>query len=176
MLLSEAKEILKKNGFLIESIQAYEYGSGKVNFKPTGADGQWPERYDFICKAIMNNNVDALLDMMHDGIQVGDYSDGEDDESNIDFDEEYEREFYEDYSLVFKGKYIGDALEFMLKYESEFYLATFDMINLFFAGQAGCEPETLYKMVSNYINISDEGDNEALENLTWKELLEKIPV
>ena len=175
MLLSEAKEILKKNGCrLVEAEETAEYGDGATIFTPTGADGQWPGRYDFICNAILNNEVNALKNMMYDGIQFGDYNDGEDDESNIDFDDEYDREFKADYSLVFKGKYIGDALEFMIDYDNEFFLAPFDMMNLFHAGEEGCSAKTLATIIDNYIYATDDGDGEAFDGMTWKEVLAKV--
>lgn len=175
MLLSEAKEILKKNGYrLVEAEETAEYGDGATIFTPTGADGQWPGRYDFICNAILNNKVNALKNMMYDGIQLGDYNDGEDDESNIDFNDEYEREFKEDYSLVFKGNYIGDALEFMINYDNEFFVAPFDMMNLFHAGKEGCSAKTLATIVDNYIYVSGAGDDEAFDGMTWKQVLAKV--
>ena len=175
MLLSEAKEILKWNGYrLVEAEETAEYGDGATIFTPTGADGQWPGRYDFICNAILNNEVNALKNMMYDGIQFGDYNDGEDDESNIDFDDEYDREFKEDYSLVFKGKYIGDALEFMIDYDNEFLLAPFDMMNLFHAGEKGCSAKTLATIIDNYIYATGDGDDEAFDDMTWKQVLAKV--
>ena len=175
MLLSEAKEILKRNGYrLVEAEETAEYGDGATIFTPTGADGQWPGRYDFICNAILNNEVNALKNMMYDGIQFGDYNDGEDDESNIDFDDEYDREFKKDYSLVFKGKYIGDALEFMINYDNEFLLAPFDMMNLFHAGEKGCSAKTLATIIDNYIYATGDGDDEAFDDMTWKQVLAKV--
>lgn len=175
MLLSEAKKILKKNGYrLVEAEETAEYGDGATIFTPTGADGQWPGRYDFICNAILNNKVKALKDMMYDGIQVGDYNDGEDDESNIDFNDEYDREFKEDYSLVFKGNYIGDALEFMINYDNEFFVAPFDMMNLFHAGKEGCSAKTLATIIDNYIYVSGAGDDDAFDGMTWKQVLAKV--
>ena len=175
MLLSEAKEILKKNGYrLVEAEETAEYGDGATIFTPTGADGQWPGCYDFICNAILNNEVNALKNMMYDGIQFGDYNDGEDDESNIDFDDEYDREFKKDYSLVFKGKYIGDALEFMINYDNEFLLAPFDMMNLFHAGEKGCSAKTLATIIDNYIYATGDGDDEAFDDMTWKQVLAKV--
>ena len=175
MLLSEAKEILKWNGYrLVEAEETAEYGDGATIFTPTGADGQWPGCYDFICNAILNNEVNALKNMMYDGIQFGDYNDGEDDESNIDFDDEYDREFKEDYSLVFKGKYIGDALEFMINYDNEFLLAPFDMMNLFHAGEKGCSAKTLATIIDNYIYATGDGDDEAFDDMTWKQVLAKV--
>ena len=175
MLLSEAKEILKWNGYrLVEAEETAEYGDGATIFTPTGADGQWPGRYDFICNAILNNEVNALKNMMYDGIQFGDYNDGEDDESNIDFDDEYDREFKKDYSLVFKGKYIGDALEFMINYDNEFLLAPFDMMNLFHAGEKGCSAKTLATIIDNYIYATGDGDDEAFDDMTWKQVLAKV--
>ena len=175
MLLSEAKEILKKNGYrLVEAEETAEYGDGATIFTPTGADGQWPGRYDFICNAILNNKVKALKDMMYDGIQLGDYNDGEDDESNIDFNDEYDKEFKEDYSLVFKGNYIGDALEFMIDYDNEFLLAPFDMMNLFHAGKEGCSAKTLATIIDNYIYTTGDGDDEAFDGMTWKQVLAKV--
>lgn len=175
MLLSEAKEILKKNGYrLVEAEETAEYGDGATIFTPTGADGQWPGRYDFICNAILNNKVNALKNMMYDGIQLGDYNDGEDDESNIDFNDEYDREFKEDYSLVFKGNYIGDALEFMINYDNEFFVAPFDMMNLFHAGKEGCSAKTLATIIDNYIYVSGAGDDEAFDGMTWKQVLAKV--
>ena len=170
MLLSEAKEILKKNGYhLVESEETAEYGDGATIFTPTGADGQWPGRYDFICNAILNNKVNALKNMMYNGIQSDD-----DDESNIDFNDEYDKEFKEDYSLVFKGKYIGDALEFMIDYDNEFFLAPFDMMNLFHAGEEGCSAKTLATIIDNYIYATDDGDGEAFDGMTWKQVLAKV--
>ena len=170
MLLSEAKEILKKNGYrLVEAEETAEYGDGATIFTPTGADGQWPGRYDFICNAILNNKVNALKNMMYNGIQSDD-----DDEPNIDFNDEYDREFKEDYSLVFKGKYIGDALEFMIDYDNEFFLAPFDMMNLFHAGEEGCSAKTLATIIDNYIYATDDGDGEAFDGMTWKEVLAKV--
>ena len=170
MLLSEAKEILKKNGYrLVEAEETAEYGDGATIFTPTGADGQWPGRYDFICNAILNNKVNALKNMMYNGIQLGD-----DDESNIDFNDEYDKEFKEDYSLVFKGKYIGDALEFMIDYDNEFFLAPFDMMNLFHAGKEGCSAKTLATIIDNYIYATDDGDGEAFDGMTWKQVLAKV--
>lgn len=175
MKLFEAKEILKKNGYrLVEAEETAEYGDGATIFTPTGADGQWPGRYDFICNAILNNKVKALKDMMYDGIQVGDYNDGEDDESNIDFNDEYDREFKEDNSLVFKGNYIGDALEFMINYDNEFFVAPFDMMNLFHAGKEGCSAKTLATIVDNYIYVSGAGDDDAFDGMTWKQVLAKV--
>ena len=175
MLLSEAKEILKWNGYrLVEAEETAEYGDGATIFTPTGADGQWPGCYDFICNAILNNEVNALKNMMYDGIQFGDYNDGEDDESNIDFDDEYDREFKKDYSLVFKGKYIGDALEFMINYDNEFLLAPFDMMNLFHAGEKGCSAKTLATIIDNYIYATGDGDDEAFDDMTWKQVLAKV--
>ena len=170
MLLSEAKEILKKNGYhLVESEETAEYGDGATIFTPTGADGQWPGRYDFICNAILNNKVNALKNMMYNGIQSDD-----DDESNIDFNDEYDKEFKEDYSLVFKGKYIGDALEFMIDYDNEFFLAPFDMMNLFHAGEEGCSAKTLATIIDNYIYATDDGDGEAFDGMTWNQVLAKV--
>lgn len=170
MLLSEAKEILKKNGYrLVEAEETAEYGDGATIFTPTGADGQWPGRYDFICNAILNNKVNALKNMMYNGIQLGD-----DDESNIDFNDEYDKEFKEDYSLVFKGKYIGDALEFMIDYDNEFFLAPFDMMNLFHAGKEGCSAKTLATIIDNYIYATGDGDGEAFDGMTWKQVLAKV--
>ena len=170
MLLSEAKEILKKNGYrLVEAEETAEYGDGATIFTPTGADGQWPGRYDFICNAILNNKVNALKNMMYNGIQSDD-----DDESNIDFNDEYDKEFKEDYSLVFKGKYIGDALEFMIDYDNEFFLAPFDMMNLFHAGEAGCSAKTLATIIDNYIYATGDGDGEAFDGMTWKQVLAKV--
>ena len=170
MLLSEAKEILKKNGYrLVEAEETAEYGDGATIFTPTGADGQWPGRYDFICNAILNNKVNALKNMMYNGIQLGD-----DDESNIDFNDEYDKEFKEDYSLVFKGKYIGDALGFMIDYDNEFFLAPFDMMNLFHAGKEGCSAKTLATIIDNYIYATDDGDGEAFDGMTWKQVLAKV--
>ena len=170
MLLSEAKEILKKNGYhLVESEETAEYGDGATIFTPTGADGQWPGRYDFICNAILNNKVNALKNMMYNGIQSDD-----DDESNIDFNDEYDKEFKEDYSLVFKGKYIGDALEFMIDYDNEFFLAPFDMMNLFHAGKEGCSAKTLATIIDNYIYATGDGDGEAFDGMTWKQVLAKV--
>lgn len=170
MLLSEAKEILKKNGCrLVEAEETAEYGDGATIFTPTGADGQWPGRYDFICNAILNNKVNALKNMMYNGIQSDD-----DDEPNIDFNDEYDREFKADYSLVFKGKYIGDALEFMIDYDNEFFLAPFDMMNLFHAGEEGCSAKTLATIIDNYIYATDDGDGEAFDGMTWKEVLAKV--
>ena len=170
MLLSEAKEILKKNGCrLVEAEETAEYGDGATIFTPTGADGQWPGRYDFICNAILNNKVNALKNMMYNGIQSDD-----DDEPNIDFNDEYDREFKADYSLVFKGKYIGDALEFMIDYDNEFLLAPFDMMNLFHAGEEGCSAKTLATIIDNYIYATDDGDGEAFDGMTWKEVLAKV--
>ena len=170
MLLSEAKEILKKNGYrLVEAEETAEYGDGATIFTPTGADGQWPGRYDFICNAILNNKVNALKNMMYNGIQSDD-----DDESNIDFNDEYDKEFKEDYSLVFKGKYIGDALEFMIDYDNEFFLAPFDMMNLFHAGKEGCSAKTLATIIDNYIYATDDGDGEAFDGMTWKQVLAKV--
>lgn len=111
---------------------------------------------------------------MYDGIQLGDYNDGEDDESNIDFNDEYDREFKEDYSLVFKGNYIGDALEFMINYDNEFFVAPFDMMNLFHAGKEGCSAKTLATIVNNYIYVSGAGDDEAFDGMTWKQVLAKV--
>ena len=168
MLLSEAKEILKKNGYsLVEAEETAEYGDGATIFTPTGADGQWPGRYDFICNAILNNKVNALKNMMYNGIQSDD-----DDESNIDFNDEYDKEFKEDYSLVFKGNYIGDALEFMIDYDNEFFLAPFDMMNLFHAGEEGCSAKTLATIIDNYIYAT--GDGEAFDGMTWKQVLAKV--
>ena len=170
MLLSEAKEILKKNGYhLVEAEETAEYGDGATIFTPTGADGQWPGRYDFICNAILNNKVNALKNMMYNGIQSDD-----DDESNIDFNDEYDKEFKEDYSLVFKGKYIGDALEFMIDYDNEFFLAPFDMMNLFHAGKEGCSAKTLSTIIDNYIYATGDGDGEAFDGMTWKQVLAKV--
>ena len=170
MLLSEAKEILKKNGCrLVEAEETAEYGDGATIFTPTGADGEWPGRYDFICNAILNNKVNALKNMMYNGIQSDD-----DDEPNIDFNDEYDREFKADYSLVFKGKYIGDALEFMIDYDDEFFLAPFDMMNLFHAGEEGCSAKTLATIIDNYIYATDDGDGEAFDGMTWKEVLAKV--
>ena len=170
MLLSEAKEILKKNGCrLVEAEETAEYGDGATIFTPTGADGEWPGRYDFICNAILNNKVNALKNMMYNGIQSDD-----DDEPNIDFNDEYDREFKADYSLVFKGKYIGDALEFMIDYDNEFLLAPFDMMNLFHAGEEGCSAKTLATIIDNYIYATDDGDGEAFDGMTWKEVLAKV--
>ena len=170
MLLSEAKEILKKNGYhLVESEETAEYGDGATIFTPTGADGQWPGRYDFICNAILNNKVNALKNMMYNGIQLDEY-----DESNIDFNDEYDKEFKEDYSLVFKGKYIGDALEFMIDYDNEFFLAPFDMMNLFHAGKEGCSAKTLSTIIDNYIYATGDGDGEAFDGMTWKQVLDKV--
>lgn len=170
MLLSEAKEILKKNGYrLVEAEETAEYGDGATIFTPTGADGQWPGRYDFICNAILNNKVNALKNMMYNGIQSDD-----DDEPNIDFNDEYDREFKADYSLVFKGKYIGDALEFMIDYDNEFFLAPFDMMNLFHAGEEGCSAKTLATIIDNYIYATDDGDGEAFDGMTWKQVLAKV--
>ena len=170
MLLSEAKEILKKNGYrLVEAEETAEYGDGATIFTPTGADGQWPGRYDFICNAILNNKVNALKNMMYNGIQSDD-----DDESNIDFNDEYDKEFKEDYSLVFKGKYIGDALEFMIDYDNEFFLAPFDMMNLFHAGKEGCSAKTLSTIIDNYIYATGDGDGEAFDGMTWKQVLTKV--
>lgn len=170
MLLSEAKEILKKNGYrLVEAEETAEYGDGATIFTPTGADGQWPGRYDFICNAILNNKVNALKNMMYDGIQSGD-----DDEPNIDFYDEYNKEFKEDYSLVFKGKYIGDALEFMIDFDNEFFLAPFDMMNLFHAGEEGCSAKTLATIIDNYIYATDDRDDEAFDGMTWKQVLAKV--
>ena len=170
MLLSEAKEILKKNGCrLVEAEETAEYGDGATIFTPTGADGEWPGRYDFICNAILNNKVNALKNMMYNGIQSDD-----DDEPNIDFNDEYDREFKADYSLVFKGKYIGDALEFMINYDNEFLLAPFDMMNLFHAGEKGCSAKTLATIIDNYIYATDDGDGEAFDGMTWKEVLAKV--
>ena len=135
---------------------------------------KWPGCYDFICNAILNNEVNALKNMMYDGIQFGDYNDGEDDESNIDFDDEYDREFKKDYSLVFKGKYIGDALEFMINYDNEFLLAPFDMMNLFHAGEKGCSAKTLATIIDNYIYATGDGDDEAFDDMTWKQVLAKV--
>lgn len=175
MKLFEAKEILKKNGYrLVEAEETAEYGDGATIFTPTGADGQWPGRDDFICNAILNNKVKALKDMMYDGFQVGDYNDGEDDESNIDFNDEYDKEFKEDYSLVFKGNYIGDALEFMINYDNEFFVAPFDMMNLFHAGKEGCSAKTLATIVNNYIYVSGAGDEKAFDGMTWKQVLAKV--
>lgn len=170
MLLSEAKEILKKNGYrLVEAEETAEYGDGATIFTPTGADGQWPGRYDFICNAILNNKVNALKNMMYNGIQLD-----EDDESNIDFNDEYDKEFKEDYSLVFKGNYIGDALEFMIDYDNEFFLAPFDMMNLFHAGKEGCSAKTLATIIDNYIYATGDGDGEAFDGMTWKQVLAKV--
>lgn len=170
MLLSEAKEILKKNGYrLVEAEETAEYGDGATIFTPTGADGQWPGRYDFICNAILNNKVNALKNMMYNGIQSDD-----DDESNIDFNDEYDKEFKEDYSLVFKGNYIGDALEFMIDYDNEFFLAPFDMMNLFHAGKEGCSAKTLATIIDNYIYATGDGDGEAFDGMTWKQVLAKV--
>ena len=170
MLLSEAKEILKKNGYhLVEAEETAEYGDGATIFTPTGADGQWPDRYDFICNAILNNKVNALKNMMYNGIQLDEY-----DESNIDFNDEYDKEFKEDYSLVFKGKYIGDALEFMIDYDNEFFLAPFDMMNLFHAGKEGCSAKTLATIIDNYIYATGDGDGEAFDGMTWKQVLAKV--
>ena len=170
MLLSEAKEILKKNGYhLVEAEETAEYGDGATIFTPTGADGQWPGRYDFICNAILNNKVNALKNMMYNGIQSDD-----DDEPNIDFNDEYDKEFKEDYSLVFKGKYIGDALEFMIDYDNEFFLAPFDMMNLFHAGKEGCSAKTLSTIIDNYIYATGDGDGEAFDGMTWKQVLAKV--
>ena len=170
MLLSEAKEILKKNGYrLVEAEETAEYGDGATIFTPTGADGQWPGRYDFICNAILNNKVNALKNMMYNGIQSDD-----DDESNIDFNDEYDKEFKEDYSLVFKGNYIGDALEFMIDYDNEFFLAPFDMMNLFHAGKEGCSAKTLSTIIDNYIYATGDGDGEAFDGMTWKQVLAKV--
>ena len=170
MLLSEAKEILKKNGYhLVEAEETAEYGDGATIFTPTGADGQWPGRYDFICNAILNNKVNALKNMMYNGIQSDD-----DDESNIDFNDEYDKEFKEDYSLVFKGKYIGDALEFMIDYDNEFFLAPFDMMNLFHAGKEGCSAKTLATIIDNYIYATGDGNGEAFDGMTWKQVLAKV--
>ena len=170
MLLSEAKEILKKNGYhLVEAEETDEYGDGATIFTPTGADGQWPGRYDFICNAILNNKVNALKNMMYNGIQLDEY-----DESNIDFNDEYDKEFKEDYSLVFKGKYIGDALEFMIDYDNEFFLAPFDMMNLFHAGKEGCSAKTLSTIIDNYIYATGDGDGEAFDGMTWKQVLAKV--
>lgn len=170
MLLSEAKEILKKNGYrLVEAEETAEYGDCATIFTPTGADGQWPGRYDFICNAILNNKVNALKNMMYNGIQLD-----EDDESNIDFNDEYYKEFKEDYSLVFKGNYIGDALEFMIDYDNEFFLAPFDMMNLFHAGKEGCSAKTLATIIDNYIYATGDGDCEAFDGMTWKQVLAKV--
>ena len=170
MLLSEAKEILKKNGYrLVEAEETAEYGDGATIFTPTGADGQWPGRYDFICNAILNNKVNALKNMMYNGIQSDD-----DDETNIDFNDEYDKEFKEDYSLVFKGKYIGDALEFMIDYDNEFFLAPFDMMNLFHAGKEGCSAKTLSTIIDNYIYATGDGDGEAFDGMTWNQVLAKV--
>ena len=170
MLLSEAKEILKKNGYrLVEAEETAEYGDGATIFTPTGADGQWPGRYDFICNAILNNEVNALKNMMYNGIQSDD-----DDESNIDFNDEYDKEFKEDYSLVFKGKYIGDALEFMIDYDNEFFLAPFDMMNLFHAGEEGCSAKTLATIIDNYIYATGDGEGEAFDGMTWNQVLAKV--
>ena len=170
MLLSEAKEILKKNGYrLVEAEETAEYGDGATIFTPTGADGEWPGRYDFICNAILNNKVNALKNMMYNGIQTD-----EDDESNIDFNDEYDREFKADYSLVFKGKYIGDALEFMIDYDNEFFLAPFDMMNLFHAGEEGCSAKTLATIIDNYIYATGDGDGEAFDGMTWNQVLAKV--
>lgn len=170
MLLSEAKEILKKNGYrIVEAEETAEYGDGATIFTPTGADGQWPGRYDFICNAILNNKVNALKNMMYNGIQSDD-----DDESNIDFNDEYDKEFKEDYSLVFKGKYIGDALEFMIDYDNEFFLAPFDMMNLFHAGEEGCSAKTLATIIDNYIYATGDGDGEAFDGMTWNQVLAKV--
>ena len=170
MLLSEAKEILKKNGYrLVEAEETAEYGDGATIFTPRGADGQWPGRYDFICNAILNNKVNALKNMMYNGIQLDEY-----DESNIDFNDEYDKEFKEDYSLVFKGKYIGDALEFMIDYDNEFFLAPFDMMNLFHAGKEGCSAKTLATIIDNYIYATGDGDGEAFDGMTWKQVLAKV--
>lgn len=170
MLLSEAKEILKKNGYrLVEAEETAEYGDGATIFTPTGADGQWPGRYDFICNAILNNKVNALKNMMYNGIQLD-----EDDESNIDFNDEYDKEFKEDYSLVFKGNYIGDALEFMIDYDNEFFLAPFDMMNLFHAGKEGCSAKTLATIIDNYIYATGDGYGEAFDGMTWKQVLAKV--
>lgn len=170
MLLSEAKEILKKNGCrLVEAEETAEYGDGATIFTPTGADGQWPGRYDFICNAILNNKVNALKNMMYNGIQTD-----EDDESIIDFNDEYDKEFKADYSLVFKGKYIGDALEFMIDYDNEFFLAPFDMMNLFHAGEEGCSAKTLATIIDNYIYATGDGDGEAFDGMTWNQVLAKV--
>lgn len=170
MLLSEAKEILKKNGCrLVEVEETAEYGDGATIFTPTGADGQWPGRYDFICNAILNNKVNSLKNMMYNGIQLD-----EDDESNIDFNDEYDKEFKEDYSLVFKGNYIGDALEFMIDYDNEFFLAPFDMMNLFHAGKEGCSAKTLATIIDNYIYATGDGDGEAFDGMSWKQVLAKV--
>lgn len=172
MTLSEAKDYLINNNYIIEKSSNASYGDMKVSFKPTGADGLWPGKYDLICKAIINNDVNTLTNYMNNGIPTS----NTDNESGISFQDEYDEEFKRDYSLIFNGKYIDDALKFMLEYDSEFFIAPFDMMNLWHAGKKGCTPNTLRRLIQNYIWNTESVYDEAFDDMTWDEVLQLIPV
>lgn len=139
------------------------YGDGKIVTHVNSADGSFASEREPIGYAILNNDVEGLKalkngnpKMPEDPNRTAGWREEDEDEWRFDWDDAYNKEFYEDWERVIGKTNNQEALKQMLEYDRGFIVASIDFDN---AIHAGYDKALIKKLLDNIRKGIDDDED-----------------